>query len=188
MFLVTVSVAFAMCFVSRSDDNLLTLMKLYELKILLSVNSFSLRYVLYTFYSFNKCIQNAWNAISLFATRDFHSDNVRIPKWEHFFFLEILRKINSQAGRNFTLKYLAKKILWNLTHLLIQFEKHMVDSECQLHSVPSMTKFHSPEKSKEKAQKTSRKKQQNCKCNLLIGNLRCTNIYEMSEKGQQMKN
>lgn len=32
------------------------------------------------------------------------------------------------------------------THLLIQSEKHKVDSGRPLHSVPSMIKFHSPEK------------------------------------------
>lgn len=35
-------------------------------------------------------------------------------------------------------------------YLLARFEKHMVDSEYRLHFVPSMIKFHSPVKKREK--------------------------------------
>lgn len=49
------------------------------------------------------------------------------------------------------------------THLLIQFEKHMVDFECRLHFVPSMIKFRNPERKKKKRWKKRWEQEKNGK-------------------------
>lgn len=78
-------------------------------------------------------------------------------------------------------------------YLLARFEKHMVDSEYRLHFVPSMIKFHSPVKKREKKHQNQQRGIERksydkivkvLKCNLLIGNLRRANIRGTAKEGQ----
>lgn len=72
-------------------------------------------------------------------------------------------KIPKQVPFTFN-AHIAKMLLpRKITHLLVRFEKHMVDSEHRLHFVPSMIKFHSPVKQRKRENEMSTHNQRRSK-------------------------
>lgn len=142
-----------------------TLMKLYELsvflwKILSFFDSPSVRFAIsewmHSDTSFAYCITRCKEMIAILSKNIIR---IQFCIFKNIHLFKIPKQVPFTSNAHIARMLLPRKI----THLLVRFEKHMVDSEHRLHFVPSMIKFHSPVKQRKRENEMSTHNQRRSK-------------------------